>query len=126
MLQITENQIQTALNSALSSWNPEAILTLGKAEFSSFIDFTNEPICLYLSHFILLTADLILQFHIFAPRGPIYNSCKCGIFISCQPRKERVQQSNTNFFSGSSWSRLDHMANSEPITRARISGMRYW
>lgn len=81
-------------------------MTSGKAEFSSFTDFTNEPIYLYLQCFIFLTVDFILQFHIFAPSGPIHSSYKYGIFISLQPRKERLQQLNTNFcfnFLGPEW-----------------------
>lgn len=119
ILPITENRNQIALE-CLRSWNPEA----GKAEFSTFIDFTTEPTCLYNPYITSLIVDFILQLHIFAPSGPVYSSCKPEVIISCQPRKERLQWQIQIFVSRSSWSRLDHVPHSEPITRARE--MTYW
>ena len=47
-------------------------------------------------HFTFLADVFILHLHMFPLSGPIYSHYKDDILISCQSRKERLQQSNTN------------------------------
>lgn len=98
-------------------------MTSGKAEYSSFTDFTNEPIYLYLQCFIFLTVDFILQFHIICPQWSYPKQLQMWHLHITPAKKRKTPTIKYKLLFQFSWSRMDHIPNSEPITRA--TAMRY-